>query len=69
MSTKNAIASLVALVWGAAVLIAAVAGADGGVHGGSSFSAGHTVGVVFGGLLFLAGARGLVIELGRRRRS
>jgi hypothetical protein len=66
MTTRNLILSLVALIWGGAILVATLAGANGGVGGNSGLTAGHTVGVVSGAVLFLAGGRGLLIALNRR---
>jgi hypothetical protein len=65
MTTRNFILSLVALIWGGAILVATLAGGNGGVSGNSGLTAGHTVGVVFGALLFLAGGRGLLMARNR----
>ena len=64
MKKSNLVASSLALLWGVAVVLYAVVSS--GSHSGGSFGAGQTAGAVFGALLLIAGARGLIKEVAKR---
>jgi hypothetical protein len=73
MKIRNVIASVIALCWGLAVVVAHLAHASASRGGsgdyGSAYSAGRSAGFVFAVLLGLAGARGLYKEIRRARAS
>lgn len=50
---RNRIFGVIGVIWGAVALVNAFRGA--GTEGSASYAAGHTAGVIFGGLLFLVG--------------
>ena len=50
---RNRIFGVIGVIWGGAVLVNAFRGA--GSQGSGAYAAGHTAGVIFGGLLFLVG--------------
>jgi len=65
MRTGNLVASALAVVWGGAVLVYALAG--GGTHGSSAYQTGQMIGIVFAAVLLFAGGRGLRREIRKRR--
>jgi hypothetical protein len=50
---RNRIFGAIGVIWGGAVLVNAFRGA--GSHESGAYAAGHTTGVIFGGLLFTVG--------------
>jgi hypothetical protein len=50
---RNRIFGAIGLIWGGAVLVNAFRGA--GSQGSGAYAAGHTTGVIFGGLLVIVG--------------
>ena len=50
---RNRIFGALAVIWGGAVLVNALRVP--GAQGSGAYAAGHTAGVIFGGLLFLVG--------------
>jgi hypothetical protein len=67
MKTGNVIASTIALLWGLGVLIHHFAGTP--TSGSGAFEGGQLVGVLFGLVLGVAGARGLYKEIQRAQAS
>ncbi len=67
MKIGNVIASTIALLWSLGLLIHHFAGTP--TSGSSAFEAGQLVGVVFGLVLGVAGARGLFKEIQRAQAS
>lgn len=68
MKVGNVVASLIAFIWGASVLVVALLGLNGArAESGTAYGTGRIAGLVFASLLVVAGARGLLKELGKRR--
>jgi hypothetical protein len=65
MPMRNRILGAIALIWGGAILVNALRGV--GAQGSGAYSAGHTAGTIFGGLLFLVGGYYLLAGSGAKK--